>query len=89
MKAAQTTSSATIRERIHRIHLRVYLEEFSGIPAANKEAFLELCLRYEQKDQLDLACWNNCRQDRQYKRSNLIGWHASGDWNKYEPDYRR
>lgn len=47
--ALQEHSPSSIMERVQKIRDRMYIEQASGVPLADKAAFLVLCLQYEQR----------------------------------------
>lgn len=77
------SSCTKIIERIDRIRLRAYLEKDSGIPAADREAFLEMCRRHEQRDHLDLASVNDNSQDLQHDEIDPCHLGSFSDFDKY------
>ena len=67
-------------DRIDKIRLRIYLEKISGVSASNKEAYLEMCRRYEQEEQDILNAWSDLEPDQADDERNPFG-----DFNNWNP----
>ncbi len=80
MMPIQTPSGVTISERINKIRLRAHLERVCGISVDNREAFLEVCQRYEQGECIDLT---NLDDPRNSERDTAER-DTFTDWDKWD-----
>lgn len=89
MEVTSRARCSTITERLNQIRLRMCLERISGIPVTSKEAFLEFCRQYEQREE-ELICECEVERDGSLltEQKGPIHWNPFGDWNNYAPDER-